>query len=79
MLRWLEENDLYVKPEKYTWKVQKVNFLRVVIGQEKIEMKEDKVVGVLNWPVLKTVRDVKKFLDLTNYYRRFVKDFAKIA
>jgi len=79
VLRWLEENDLYVKPEKYTWKVQKVNFLRVVIGQEKIEMKEDKVVGVLNWPVLKTVRDVKKFLDLTNYYRRFVKDFAKIA
>jgi len=31
VLRWLEENDLYVKPEKCAWKVQKVNFLGVVM------------------------------------------------
>ena len=49
------------------------------MGQRKIEMEEDKVVGVLNWPVPKTVRDVRKFLGLANYYRQFVKDFAKIA
>jgi len=42
-------------------------------------MKKDKVAGVLNWSVLKTVRDVRKFLGLANYYRRFVKDFAKLA
>jgi len=48
MLRRLEENDLYVKPEKCTWKVKKVNFLGVVMGQGRIEMEEDKVVGVLN-------------------------------
>ena len=79
VLRRLEENDLYVKPEKCTWKVQKVNFLGVVMGQGKIEMEEDKVAGVLNWSVPKMVRDVRKFLGLTNYYRRFVKDFAKLA
>ena len=79
VLRRLEENDLYVKPEKCAWKVQKVNFLGVVMGQGKIEMEEDKVAGVLNWPAPKTVRDVRKFLGLANYYRRFVKDFAKIA
>jgi len=78
VLRRLEENDLYVKPEKCTWKVQKVDFLGVVIGQGKIEMK-DKVVGVLNWPMPKMVRDVRKFLGLVNYYRQFVKDFSKIA
>jgi len=49
------------------------------MGQGKIEMEEDKVVGVLNWPMLKTVRDVRKFLGLANYYRQFVKDFAKIV
>ena len=32
VLRRLEENDLYVKPEKCTWKVQKVNFLEVIMG-----------------------------------------------
>ena len=34
---------------------------------------------MLNWPAPKMVRDVRKFLGLTNYYRQFVKDFAKIA
>ena len=79
VLKRLEENDLYVKPEKCTWKVQKVNFLEVVMGEGKIKIEEDKVARVSNWPILKTVRDVRKFLDLANYYRCFVKDFAKIA
>ena len=79
VLRRLEENDLYVKPEKCAWKVQKMNFLGVVMGQGRIEMEENKVAGVLNWSIPKTVRDVRKFLGLANYYRQFVKDFAKMA
>jgi len=79
VLKWLEENDLYVKPEKCSWKTSKVNFLGVVMGQRKIEMEEEKMKGVLNWPVPKTVRDVRKFLGLANYYRRFIKNFAALA
>jgi len=79
VLRRLEKNDLYMKPEKCTWKVQKVSFLGVVMGQGKIEIEEEKVVGVLNWPTPKTVRNIRKFLGLANYYRQFVKDFAKIV
>jgi len=79
VLRRLEKNNLYVKPEKCAWKVQKVNFLGVVMGQGKIEMEEEKVVGVFNWSIPKMVRDVRKFLGLANYYRQFVKDFAKLA
>jgi len=79
VLKWLEENDLYVKPEKCSWKTSKVNFLGVVMGQGKIEMEEEKVKGVLNWPVPKTVRDIRKFLELTNYYRRFIRNFAALA
>jgi len=79
VLKRLEENYLYMKPEKCAWKVQKVNFLGIVMGEGKIEMEEDKVAGVLNWPIPKMVRDVRKFLGLANYYRCFVKDFAKLA
>jgi len=79
VLKWLEENDLYVKPEKCSWKTSKVNFLGVIMDQGKIEMEEEKVEGVLNWPVSKTVRDVRKFLELANYYRWFVKNFATLA
>ena len=43
VIRRLEENDLYVKPEKCRWKVREVGFLRVVIGLEGIKMEEEKV------------------------------------
>jgi len=50
VLRRLEENDLYIKPEKCIWKVKKVPFLGVVMGEGKVEMEEDKVKEVLKWP-----------------------------
>jgi len=65
ILKRLEENDLYVKPEKYKWKVR--------------EMEKAKVKAVLDWPVPKLVKDIQKFLGLANYYRRFIEEFVKIA
>jgi len=79
VLRRLEENDLYVKPEKCIWKARKVSSLGAVMGEGKVEMEEDKVEGVLKRPTPQCVRDVRKFLGLANYYRRFVKNFAKVA
>jgi len=58
ILKRLEENDLYVKPEKYKWKVREVDFLEVVIGPERIKMEEEKVKMVLDWPVLKSVKNI---------------------
>ena len=76
VLRRLEENDLYIKPEKYMWKVQKIRFLGVIIESNRIEIEKEKVDGVLSWLEPKNVKDIRKFLGLTNYYRRFIKDFA---
>ena len=47
VIRRLEENDLYMKLEKYKWKVREVGFLEVVIGPEGIKMEKEKVRGVL--------------------------------
>jgi len=79
VLKRLEENDLFVKPEKCKWKVREVEFLGVVIGPKGVEMQKEKVEGVLNWPAPRNVKEVQKFLDLANYYRRFIKDFARIV
>jgi len=79
VLRRLEENDLFVKPEKCKWKVREVEFLGVVIGPKGVEMQKEKVEGVLNWPAPRNVKEVQKFLGLANYYRRFIKDFARIV
>jgi len=68
VIRRLEENNLYVKPEKCKWKVREVEFLGVVIGPEGIKMEEEKVKGVLEWLIPKCVKDIQKFLGLANYY-----------
>ena len=68
VIRRLEENNLYVKLEKYKWKVREVEFLEVVIGPEGIKMEKGKIKGVLEWPTPKCVKDIQKFLGLANYY-----------
>jgi len=79
VLRRLEENDLFVKPEKCVWKIREVGFLGGIIGEDGVRMEKEKVQGVIEWPVPKSVKDVQKFLGLANYYRQFVRNFAKIA
>jgi len=73
VLKRLEENDLFMKPEKYKWKVREVEFLEVVIGSREVEMQKEKMEGVLNWLAPRNVKEVQKFLGLVNYYRRFIK------
>ena len=79
VLKRIKESNLYVKPEKYVWKVKEINFLGLVIEIEEIKIQEEKVAEVLEWPRPKMVKEVQKFLGLANYYRRFIKDFAKLA
>ena len=59
--------------------MRKIGFLGVVIEPNGIKIEKEKVNGVLSWPEPKNVKDVRKFLGLTNYYRRFIKDFAQVA
>ena len=79
VLRRLEENNLYVKPKKCIWKVRKIGFLGVVIGPNRIEIEKEKVNGILSWLEPKNVRNIRKFLGLANYYRRFIKNFTQVA
>jgi len=53
VIRRLVEKNLYVKLEKYKWKIKEVVFLGVVIGLEGIKIEKEKVKGVLDWPTPK--------------------------
>jgi len=48
IIKRLEENDLYIKPEKYKWKVREIGFLEVVIGPDGVKMEEEKVKRILD-------------------------------
>lgn len=61
------------------WRAREIGFLGVIMGPEGFKMKKEKVEGVTKWPTSQGVKDIQKFLGLANYYRRFFKDFAKIA
>ncbi len=50
---------MYMKLEKCKWKVREVEFLGVVIGPEGIKMEKEKVKGVLEWPIPKSVKESK--------------------
>jgi len=69
ILRRIEVNNLYLKSKKYVWKVKEINFLELVMGADSIKMQKEKVLGVLEWPRPKIVKDMQKFLGLANYYR----------
>jgi len=79
VIKRLAENNLYVKQEKYKWKVREVGFLRAVIRPEEIKIEKEKVKKVLDQPIPKEVKDIQKFLRLANYYQQFIQDFLFIA
>jgi len=58
VLRRLEENYLFVRLEKCVWKVREMGFLGVIIGEDRVRMEKEKVQGVIEWPVPKSMKDM---------------------
>ncbi len=79
MLHKLEQNDLYLKPEKCDFEKKEIDYLGVIVGNSKIQMDPKKLKGVTDWPIPKNPTEIQKFLSFTSYYRYFVQGYSKIA
>src|SRR3984885_6630266 len=79
ILEKLAKNDLFFKPEKCSFSVREVEYLGVIISNGKVKMNPVKVEGVANWPVPKTVKEVRSFLGFCNFYRAFIPSFSHTA
>ena len=75
----LREANLILKPEKCQFGVQTVKYLGHILSKEGVSVDTEKTDKVKIFPLPKSQRELKSFLGLCNYYRRFVKGFAKIA
>ena len=75
----LRSVNLKLKPSKYILLRRRVEFLSYVISSNGLSADESKVDTVKTWPVPNKVRDVRSFLGLCSYYRKFIQGFANIA
>ncbi len=75
----LRANNLKLKTSKCEFFKREVIYLGHIVSESGIKTDPKKVTAVSTWPIPKSVQEVRRFLGFTGYYRRFVKDFAKIA
>jgi hypothetical protein len=75
----LEANDLYIKPEKCTFKQEEMEYLGVIVGKGKTCMDLKKLLAVANYLVPTNVTDVQAFWGLTSYYWYFVEGYLALA
>ena len=75
----LKDAGLKLSPSKCHFLCKEIKYLGHMISEEGIGVDPEKIACVKNWPVPKSVKQVQGFLGFTSFYRRFIKDFAKIA
>ena len=79
VLKQLRKNGFFANFKKCRFHKDEVRLLGFVVSAHGIRMEEERIKAVNTWPEPKSVRDIQVFLGFANFYRRFIKNFSRIA
>ena len=79
VLEKLQKAGLKINPKKCEFFQQRIKYLGHIVSKDGIETDPEKISAVVHWPRPSTVTEMKSFLGFTNYYRKFIPRYAKIA
>ena len=79
VLQALREHQLYAKCSKCKFWLTEVRFLGLVVSASGVSVDPEKVEAVMSWERPKSVFEIRSFLGLTGYYKRFIEDFSRLA
>jgi endonuclease III-like uncharacterized protein len=79
VLQTLREHTLYAKFDKCDFYQRKIHYLGHVISEEGIAVDPEKIKAIMELHIPKDVEDMRSFMGIIDYYRRFIKGFSKIS
>jgi hypothetical protein len=79
ILQRLRDADLQANIDKCEFSIHEIKYLELIVDRNEIKMNSEKIETILQWTTSQNLKQIQRFLEFYNFYRRFIRNFAKIV